>query len=214
MKQKLKKANVDSGDGNPMRGTNEKLALSKVDANARSGSLKPGDAFVAICDWTGIVKWLSNHSIKTQVGDLGWSNMVPADAERFKQAFARTATLHERHILEVSSLNGLRYRIWMWSIGNPDLAVCAFNLMIPSEVEKLTDREREFLELLAQGQSIKEIACKLDVSINTAHAHMRHVKAKLSLGSANEVIAFAARFFHQKADPIASENTPPQRAKA
>lgn len=178
---------------------------SLANPQAQSGKLKPGDAFVAICDWNGIVKWLSNNTIKTQVGDLGWTNMVPADAERFKQAFARTATLHERHIVEVTSVTGLRYRIWMWSIGNPDLAVCTFNLMIPSEVEQLTDRERAFLELLAQGLAIKEIASKLDVSINTVHAHMRNVKTKLSLGSPNEVIAFAARFFHQKADIIPSE---------
>jgi DNA-binding CsgD family transcriptional regulator len=179
---------------------------SLANPQSQSGTLKPGDAFVAICDWNGVVKWLSNHTIKTQVGDLGWTNMAPADAERFKQAFARTATLHERHILEITSVNGLRYRIWMWSIGNPDLAVCTFNLMIPSEVEQLTDRERAFLEWLAQGLSIKEIAGKLDVSINTVHAHMRNVKAKLSLGSPNEVIAFAARFFHQKADIVPADS--------
>gem|GEM_PF-6163260 len=68
---------------------------------------------------------------------------MPPDAERFKHTFARIATLHERHIVEVTSLSDLRYRIWMWSIGNPDLAVCTFNLMIPSEVDQLTDRERE-----------------------------------------------------------------------
>lgn len=173
-----------------------------------SGTLKPGDAFVAICDWNGIVKWLSNHTIKTQVGDLGWCNLVPGDAERFKQAFARTATLQERHIVEIASVNGLRYRIWMWSIGNPDLAVCTFNLMIPTEIDQLTDRERHFLELLAEGLAMKEIASTLDVSINTAHAHMRNVKAKLSLGSPNEVIAFAARFFHQKADLVPVDTTP------
>lgn len=186
----------------------KKRSNAKADSKPRSGTLKPGDAFVAICDWNGTVKWLSNHSIKTQVGDLGWINMIPGDAERFKEAFARTATLHERHIVEIASLDGLRYRIWMWSIGNPDLAVCSFNLMIPTEVDELTEREREFLEFLAQGLAIKEIACKLDVSINTVHAHMRNVKAKLSLSSPNEVVAFAARFFHQKADQAPVEATP------
>lgn len=212
MKQKLKLSPTESPEVKRTRGVKKNLTDPKPTSNPPAGALKPGDAFVAICDWMGTVKWLSNHTIKTQVGDLGWSNMVPEDAERFKQAFARTATLHERHILEVASLNGLRYRIWMWSIGNPDLAVCTFNLMIPTEAAQLTERERCFLELLAQGHAIKEIACKLDVSINTVHAHMRHVKAKLGLGSANEVIAFAARFFHQKADAIPSDVTPHQNA--
>jgi DNA-binding CsgD family transcriptional regulator len=211
MKRKRNDSQTEPGVAEPAPRGSKKRSSTKPDSKPRSGTLKPGDAFVAICDWTGIVKWLSNHTIKTQVGDLGWINMIPGDAERFKQAFARTATLHERHIVEIASLDGLRYRIWMWSIGNPDLAVCTFNLMIPTEVNLLTDREREFLTFLAQGLAVKEIALKLDVSINTVHAHMRNVKAKLSLGSPNEVIAFAARFFHQKADsvPVESSSEPP-----
>ncbi len=166
-----------------------------------TSTLKIGDAFVAICDWKGIVKWLSNDSIKTKVGDLGWTNMIPVDAERFKEAFARTATLHERHTIEIESRNGLRYRIWMWPIGNPDLAVCTFNLLIPEQISKLTDRERNFMQLLSQGKSAKQVASEMDVSINTIHAHIRNVKSKLELESTNEVASFAARFFHQKIEP-------------
>lgn len=168
-----------------------------------TGSLRPGDAFVAICDWKGTVKWLSNQKIKTKVGDFGWVNMIPADAERFKQAFARTATLHERHVLEIQSLNGLRYRIWLWSIGNPDLAVCTLNLLIPNQIQTLSPRERQFMELLGNGQATKEIATAMDVSVNTAHAHMRNIKTKLELSSTLEVLSFAARFFQQKPDEFA-----------
>jgi len=171
-----------------------------------AGNLKPGDAFVAICDWNGFVKWLSNHTIKTQVGDLGWSNMVADDAERFRSAFARTATLHERNVLEISSLNGLRYRIWMWSIGNPDLAVCTFNLLIPKEIETLSLRERELLVWLAKGKALKEIATELNVSINTIHSHMRNVKTKLGLDSPNEVVSFAGRFFHEAAEMMPGDS--------
>ncbi len=158
--------------------------------------LKPGDAFVAICDWNGVVKWLSNQTIKTRIGDLGWSNMVAQDAERFKVAFAKTATLHEKACLEIESLNGLRYRIWLWSIGNPELAVCTFNLLIPTEIKLLTGRERELMEQLAKGLSIKQIAESLDVSVNTIHTHARNIKSKLNLGSSNEVAAYAVKFFH------------------
>ncbi len=161
--------------------------------------LRPGDAFVAICDWNGVVKWLSNHSIKTKIGDLGWSNMPPQDAEKFKLAFARTASLHEKAQVEIESLNGLRYRIWMWSIGNPDLAVCTFNLLIPSEIKLLTAKERTLLEHLATGASIKQIAGKLDVSVNTLHTHSRNIKSKLNLSSSGEVAAYAVKFFHHSA---------------
>jgi DNA-binding CsgD family transcriptional regulator len=157
--------------------------------------LSPGDAFVAICDWKGVVRWLSNHTIKTGVGDLGWSNMVDESAERFKEAFARTATLHERRSLEISSKNGLRYKIWMWSVGNPDLAVCTFNWLIPSEIELLTVRERELMEELGKGTALKQIAESLDVSVNTLHAHVRNIKNKLKLKNTSEVVSFASRFF-------------------
>lgn len=158
--------------------------------------LKPGDAFVAICDWNGVVKWLSNHTIKTQVGDLGWSNMIPEDAARFQLAFARTSTLGEKCYVEIESLNGLRYRIWMWSIGNPELAVCTFNLLIPTEIRSLTEKERELMEHLASGVTIKQIAKELDVSVNTLHTHSRNIRSKLKLGGAREVAAFAVKFFH------------------
>ena len=166
--------------------------------------LQPGDAFVAICDWNGVVKWLSNHTIKTQVGDLGWSNMPANDAEMFKSAFARTATLNEKSQVEIESLNGLRYRIWMWSIGNPDLAVCTFNLLVPSEIKLLTTKERELLEELATGASMKETAAKLDVSVNTLHTHSRNIRSKLKLNSSNEVAAYAVKFFHHSTDKTAN----------
>ncbi|MEZ6095010.1 MAG: hypothetical protein R3C03_12400 [Pirellulaceae bacterium] len=150
---------------------------------AMSGKLQPGDAFVAICDWNGIVKWLSNHSIKTQVGDLGWSNMVPCDAERFKDAFARTASLHERHMLEIESLNGLRYRIWLWSVGNPDLAVCTFNLLIPDEIKKLSDREREFMEYLAHGNY--DEANRSGHGDKPEHGPRPHAKDQIKTGLGN-----------------------------
>jgi len=170
-------------------------------------ALKPGDAFVAICDWNGVVKWLSNHSIKTKIGDLGWSNMISEDAERFKEAFARTATLHERRTLEIMSLNGLRYRIWLWSIGNPELAVCTFNLLIPVQIESLTPRERELMENLATGSSLKQIALLMDVSINTLHTHMRNIKSKLELTESSEVVSFAAKFFHRAGEPTLVEGS-------
>lgn len=170
-------------------------------------TLKPGDAFVAICDWNGVVKWLSNHTIKTQVGDLGWSNMVSEDAERFKEAFARAATLHERRTLEIVSLNGLRYRIWLWSIGNPELAVCTFNLLIPVQIASLTARERELMENLATGATLKQIALQLEVSINTLHAHMRNIKSKLELAGPSEVVSYAARFFHKPAEATPTESS-------
>ena len=176
-----------------------KPTKSPVEFVSNEFALQPGDAFVAICDWNGVVKWLSNHTIKTQVGDFGWTNMPESDADRFKAAFSRTATLHESARLEIRSLDGLRYRIWLWSVGTPELAVCTFNLLIPTEIELLTPRERQFMECLATGATIKQIASELDVSVNTLHTHVRKIKSKLSLTSSSEVASFAAKFLHHHA---------------
>ena len=159
-------------------------------------ALKPGDAFVAICDWNGVVKWTSNHTVKTQIGDLCWANMIHQDAEKFKCAFAKTASLQQPAQVEIETLDGARYRIWMWSIGNPGLAVCTFNLLIPSDIKLLTDKERELMKHLATGAPFKQIATELDVSVNTLHTHSRNIKSKLRLGGPGEVTAYAAKFFH------------------
>lgn len=157
--------------------------------------LQPGDLFVAICDWNGTVQWLSTDGVRIKVGMPGWTHLCPEDAERVKSAVSRTVTLNERHVLEACADNGNRYRIWMWPIGTPELAVCTFNLLIPSEVGQLTDKERQFMQLLGAGESLKRVAAKMDISINTAHTHMRRVRQKLKLASTHEAVAFAARYF-------------------
>jgi DNA-binding NarL/FixJ family response regulator len=48
-------------------------------------------------------------------------------------------------------------------------------------LDGLTARERELLQLIAEGHGTKEIATKLTISIKTAHTHRAHLMAKLHL---------------------------------
>ncbi len=57
-----------------------------------------------------------------------------------------------------------------------------------SLVEPLTDREREVLQLLAQGLSNKDIADTLCISIRTVHGHLNSIFHKLKVGSRTEAI--------------------------
>src|SRR5579859_1141081 len=50
----------------------------------------------------------------------------------------------------------------------------------------LTGREREVLELLAQGYAYKEIADRLHLSVHTVNAHLRHIYEKLHVRSRGE----------------------------
>jgi DNA-binding NarL/FixJ family response regulator len=55
-----------------------------------------------------------------------------------------------------------------------------------SDVEKLTQREQEILALLAQGYLYKEIADKLNISLNTMKTHQHAIYEKLHVQSRTE----------------------------
>ena len=57
------------------------------------------------------------------------------------------------------------------------------------ELEKLSPREREILDLLSEGGSYKEIASTLGLSIHTIRMHIRGIYRKLHVHSRGEVVA-------------------------
>lgn len=58
---------------------------------------------------------------------------------------------------------------------------------------KLTEREIEVLNLLAQGMRNKEIAASLGISDETAQGHVKNILAKLSVHDRTEAVAVAIR---------------------
>jgi len=60
-------------------------------------------------------------------------------------------------------------------------------------VEKLSRRENEVAQLIARGQSNREIAEMLVISVNTVETHVKHLFKKLGMGSRSEIAAWAAR---------------------
>lgn len=59
--------------------------------------------------------------------------------------------------------------------------------------DQLTAREREVLQMLAEGKVAKEIAAALDISVYTVDAHRGHIMKKLGLRSGTELVRFAMR---------------------
>ena len=59
--------------------------------------------------------------------------------------------------------------------------------------ELLSDREREILVLLAEGQSLKDIATQLNLSVKTVDAHKVNLMRKLDLHDRSELIRYAIR---------------------
>lgn len=58
---------------------------------------------------------------------------------------------------------------------------------------RLTAREREIVQLLAEGKSNKEVAAALNISIKTAETHRTNIMNKLDLRSVTELVRYAVR---------------------
>jgi DNA-binding NarL/FixJ family response regulator len=68
---------------------------------------------------------------------------------------------------------------------------------------RLTAREREVVQLLAEGKSTKEVASMLGLSVKTAETHRSNIMRKLGLHCLSEVVLYAVRNrIVQIAEPI------------
>jgi len=75
--------------------------------------------------------------------------------------------------------------------GGPDVGA--------SEIDRLSDRELEVFCLIGQGHGTREIAEKLHLSVKTIETYRAHIKEKLNLTSAAELLRYAIRW-------VSSEN--------
>ena len=60
-----------------------------------------------------------------------------------------------------------------------------------SEIESLTDKEREVVTLIARGYKYRETADALDISVKTLETHMKHIFDKLGVASRHELTRLA-----------------------
>ncbi|MGH9725970.1 MAG: response regulator, partial [Candidatus Acidiferrales bacterium] len=65
---------------------------------------------------------------------------------------------------------------------------------VPESVrDRLTSREREIVQLLAEGKSSKEVASSLGISVKTAETHRANIMRKLQLHTVTELVRYAVR---------------------
>ena len=64
---------------------------------------------------------------------------------------------------------------------------------VEDSYELLTSREREVLQLFAEGKTAKEVASSLDLSLYTVETHRSNIFQKLNLHSGAELILYAVR---------------------
>jgi DNA-binding NarL/FixJ family response regulator len=67
-------------------------------------------------------------------------------------------------------------------------------IKVPETIrERLTSREREIVQLLAEGKSSKEVATSLNISVKTAETHRANIMRKLQLHTVSELVRYAVR---------------------
>lgn len=62
-----------------------------------------------------------------------------------------------------------------------------------SSGERLTSREQEVVQLLAEGRSNKEVAASLGIATRTVESHRANIMSKLHLGTFSELMRYAIR---------------------
>ena len=70
---------------------------------------------------------------------------------------------------------------------------------LASEIEQLSDRELEVFRLLGQGRGTRQIASDLHLSISTVETYRTHIKEKLRLNRAPELVRHAVEWVHSQA---------------
>lgn len=79
------------------------------------------------------------------------------------------------------------------SPGVSDAVLDDYRKHVTNPIDLLSSREREVLQMLAEGKTNKEIATVLNLSVYTIDAHRGRIMEKLNLHSINELVRFAVR---------------------
>ena len=74
-----------------------------------------------------------------------------------------------------------------------DAVLTDYRRHVSDPLDLLTTREREVLQMIAEGKTNKEIATTLNLSVYTIEAHRGRVMEKLNLHSTGELVRFALR---------------------
>ena len=64
---------------------------------------------------------------------------------------------------------------------------------VTDSLDLLTSRERQVMQMLAEGLTAKDIATKLNISVYTVDAHRGRIMKKLQLKSSGDLVRFAMR---------------------
>ena len=149
---------------------------------------------------------LDGHGVLAALGELPGRPAVvvltsATDEEHLVRAIAAGAT---SYLLKSATDEDLIPAIRAVAAGKPFFSPAVTAVLVddyvrmakdpgPSVFESLSPREREVLQLIAEGHSTKEVARILKVSVKTVETHRRQLMNKLELFSVAELTRYAIR---------------------
>jgi DNA-binding CsgD family transcriptional regulator len=122
--------------------------------------------------------------------------------------------LREGKQIEVTNVQGTRFSVRLWPLDSPEVAACMLVTVVPKNLELLTRRERDILEMLSSGTETREIAKKFDLSVSTIHTHMKRARVKPGLRSVESLISFAGRYCYPGGRALSERSRPADLIRA
>jgi len=138
---------------------------------------------------------IRSRGLKTQVVVL-----TMHDTEDLVRELLRSGAMG--YVLKSDTARDLLRAVRSVAEGRPFFTSCVARMVLRGYLEphpidhadrSLTPREREIVQLLAEGRSNKEVACLLNISVKTAETHRAHVMRTLDLNSVCELVHYAVR---------------------
>jgi DNA-binding NarL/FixJ family response regulator len=128
---------------------------------------------------------LSMHSAKRFVIEMlkaGSSGYLLKDCA-FEELALAVRTVISNKVYVSPSINGMMIKEYVHNLSKTEFSVASI----------LTPREREVLQLLAEGKTTKQIAFSLNVSVKTIETYRQQIMHKLNLHSVAELTKYAIR---------------------
>ncbi len=137
-----------------------------------------------------------DSSVRTKSGDLRWINMstftLPANGTHAASILVhmfRDVTKKKQNEQFINQVLAAAKELRNGKVSQSVLPVQA-----DEQDTDLTDREREVLNLLAQGLSTNDIAQSLSISPATTRNHIRHILHKFQVHSRLEAVTYAFKY--------------------
>lgn len=162
-----------------------------------------------VIDSGGRIRWLNEAAIRIvgdAVGKLFTTVIDPDDMRRARSRFAHNLRGEGRNDFGVDLLTeageDVRVEISSVPLRSGHRAIGMFGIAMPRREGRdrparldgrLTERQHEILEHLAEGESTDQIAAELHLSRDTVRNHIRNILKRLGTNSRLEAVAVARR---------------------